>query len=78
MYTSWFKNEPDENTNTTPQSSPQSSNVGTLWFILMSVTAFALVGIAVFAPNPGIYILICGLPAAGVIFTIWLLLLLYI
>jgi hypothetical protein len=69
MYSSWFKNDPDENTR---ESLPRSSNIGTIWFISMCITALVLTGLAVFMPDPGLLIAICGLPLAGIVFTFWL------
>jgi|YNPBryunderm2012_1023409.scaffolds.fasta_scaffold27467_2 hypothetical protein len=73
MYSSWFKN--DENSELPPG---RSSNAGTIWFVSMCLVSFLLVGVAVFIPDPGIYIALCGLPLAAIVFTLWLLRLLSI
>jgi hypothetical protein len=77
MYTSWFKNEQDtDEENHLPPS--DSSNAGTVWFLAMFVTAFMLVGLAIFIPDPGISIALYSFPLATIIFTLWLLRLLSI
>ncbi len=71
MYSSWFKNDSAESGSNEP---PQcSSKVGTVWFAAMMATGFSLAAIAVFFPDPGLIIALCGLPVAGVVFTVWLL-----
>ncbi|HAD06449.1 MAG TPA: hypothetical protein DCE76_04750 [Anaerolineaceae bacterium] len=75
MYSSWFKNDPDEDTWEPPS---RSSNAGTIWFVSMFITSFVLVGLAVFVPNPGLYIAACGFPVTWIVFLLWLLRLLRI
>lgn len=78
MYSSWFKNENEENLEEHLLYLQRSTNNGTIWFVSMILVSFFLIGLAVFVPDPGIYIALCGLPLAAIVFVIWLLLLLSI
>ncbi len=74
MYSSWFKNDPeDEPVLEQPAERQPSSHQGSLWLIGMAATVFVLVGLAVFMPDPGLTIAICGLPVSAAVFTLWLL-----
>lgn len=78
MYSSWFKNENEENPEEDHLPLARSTNNGTIWFVSMILVSFFLIGLAVFVPDPGIYIVLCGLPLAAIVFTLWLLRLLSI
>ena len=78
MYSSWFKNENEENPEEYHLSTLRFTNNGTIWFVSMILVSFFLIGLAVFVPDPGIYIALCGLPLAAIVFTLWLLRLLSI
>ncbi len=71
MYSSWFKNDPSESRGGLPPQRP--SNAGTIWFVAMMASAFGLAAIAVFFPQRGLIIALCGLPFAGLVFTVWML-----
>ncbi|MEJ5201565.1 MAG: hypothetical protein WHV66_04965 [Anaerolineales bacterium] len=73
MYSSWYKNdqEPSEEDDAFLHQKP--SHRGTIWFISLAIVTFALVGLAVFLPDPGLWIAILGFPVAAILFSVWFL-----